>query len=77
MTQIQRVRRAFSLGSRTTPEVSAITGLPVKHVSAYARALVARGVLVDRGPIGPSVTRPAHWYEPSRAAAPLRHDERA
>lgn len=69
MTQIARVLAAFAAGSRTTPEVSAITGLPIKHCSAYARELVARGRLSDCGPVYHIGGRPSHWYEP-KAGAP-------
>lgn len=66
MTQIARVLAAFAAGSRTTPEVSAITGLPIKHCSAYARTLAARGVLLDLGPRGNGLQgRRSRWYEPA------------
>lgn len=68
MTQIARVFAAFVAGSRTTPEVSAITGLPVKHCSAHARELVTRGRLRDCGPVYSALGegRPCRWYEPGR-----------
>ncbi len=69
MTQEAKVFAAFVAGSRTTAEVSAITGLSRKHCSAHARALVARGLLSDRGPVYRALGNgpPSHWYEPVQA----------
>ncbi len=64
-TQIARVLAAYREGSRTTPEVHAITGLPIKHCSTHTRALVAKGKLSDLGErdMG-NPGRKCHWYEP-------------
>ncbi len=49
MTQIDRVWQEYKLGSRTTEEVSALTGLSVNYVASYTNRLVKRGKLVKSG----------------------------
>jgi hypothetical protein len=66
MSQSQKVLRAILNGYPTTPEISAATGLPVKHCSAHARDLVRRGLVRDSGPRVPPRNgrgRWSHWYE--------------
>lgn len=43
--EIDFVLAEYQKGSRTTGEVSAMTGYSVKKVSAYSRALIERGEL--------------------------------
>ncbi len=64
--QLSRVLAAFESGSRTAPEVAVITGLLPKSCAAYARLLVARGLLIDRGAYRPMGRgRPTRWYQPA------------
>jgi hypothetical protein len=67
-TQIAKVERAFVDGSRTTPEVSALTGLSIKHCSAYAHELVKRGKLRETGFVRNPAGCKAIFYEPAEAA---------
>ena len=46
--QIVRVLEAVMHGSRTTDEISALTGLPFKHCSAYLSELSACGIIEHR-----------------------------
>lgn len=80
--QISRVYRSYLGGSRTTLEVSLHTGLPLKHCSAYTRALIGLGRLRCAG-FAPDqehrVGRKALWYEPVSAAhgAPLATSDKS
>jgi hypothetical protein len=49
VTQVQAVLQAYLDGSRTTSEVSSLTGLPLKHACAITRLLESRGLIERKG----------------------------
>jgi predicted ArsR family transcriptional regulator len=61
--QIDRVFAAVKSGSRTSPEVASMTGLPLKHASHYLRDLAAKGKLKHTGFSGSGRGRRAKFYE--------------
>ena len=67
--EIDRVMRAYRQGSRSTAEVSAVTGLSVKVCGAYTNQLVKVGRLRRGGAVPGQVGglgrgRLFLWYEP-------------
>lgn len=67
--EIDKVAAAYRDGCRTTSEVAEVTGMSVKKISCYSRALVQRGLLqvTGKAPKRPEAMghgRQEQWYEP-------------